>query len=163
MCPDAALAWAISPDRDLLAGRSARHHRSVRLASLLVLFHRLTEAKAFTIHLKDFAVVRKAVQQSGCHAFALKDLPPVAERQIARQQQAAAFVAIGENLKQQFCSAATKRQVTQFVHDQQISAIQLSQKAVEQVRLLLLFEQVDESCSREEADLVSLATRSGGE
>ena len=156
------MTWAFSPDRDLLAGTAGRQ-RSVRFASLLVLFHRLTEAKAFTIHLKDFTVVRQAVQQSGRHAFALKDLAPVAERQIARQQQAAAFIAVGKNLKQQFCTAATERQVTQLVHDQQISAIQLSQKAVEQVRLLLLFEQVHESRSREEADRVSLATRSGGE
>ena len=147
----------------MLAGTAAVRQRSALSASLLVLFHRLAEAKAFTIHLKDFAVVRQTVQQSGRHAFALKDLAPVAERQIARQQQAAAFIAVGKNLKQQFCTAATERQVTQLVHDQQISAIQLSQKAVEEVRLLLLFEQVDESRSRKEADLVSLATRSSGE
>lgn len=108
-------------------------------------------------------MVRQAIQQSGCHAFALKDLPPVAERQIARQQQAPSFVAVGKNLKQQLCTAATERQVAQLIHDQQISAIQLSEKTVEQVRLLLLFEQIDESRSREEADLVPLATRSGGQ
>jgi len=85
-------------------------------------------------------VVRQAVQQSGRHAFALKDLTPVAKRQIACQQQAAAFVAVGEDLKQQFCSAATERQVSKFIHDQQIRAIQLRQKAIEQVRLLLLFQ-----------------------
>ena len=146
----------------MLTGTSTGRQRSALFASLLVLFHRLTEAKAFTIHLKDFTVVSQAVQQSGRHAFALKDLTPVAERQIARQQQAAAFVAVGKNLKQQLCTAATERQISEFIHDQQIGAIQLSQKAIEQVRLLLLFEQVHESRGREEADRVSLATRSGG-
>ena len=153
----------LKPVRDVLTCTSAGRQRSALLASLPVLFHRLTEAKAFTIHLKDFTVVRQAIQQGGRHAFALKDLPPVAERQIARQQQAAAFVAVGENLKQQLCTATTERQVTQLVHDQQISAIQLSQKAIEQVCFLLLFKQVHECRGCEEADLVSLATRSGGE
>ena len=147
----------------MLTGRVATALESALFASLLILFHRLTEAKAFTIHLKDLTVVREAVQQSGRHAFALKNLAPIAERQIARQQQAAAFVAVGEHLEQQLCSAATERQVTQFIHDQQISAIQLSQKTIQQVRLLLLFEQVHESRSREETDRVSLATRSSSE
>ena len=151
------------PGRDVLAGTSAGPQRSILFASLLVLFHRLAEAKAFTIHLKDFTVVSQAVQQSGRHAFALKDLTPVAERQIAGQQQAAAFVAVREDLKQQLRTAATERQITQFIHDQQIGAIQLSQKAIQQVRLLLFFEQVHESRGRVEADLVSLATCGSGQ
>lgn len=81
--PDAALTRVFSPDRDPLAGTSACIQRSVVFASLPACFHRLAKAEAFTIHLKDFTMVRQAVQQSGRHAFALKDLPPVAERQIA--------------------------------------------------------------------------------
>ncbi len=108
-------------------------------------------------------MVRQAVQQGRCHAFALEDLTPVAERQVAGQQQAAAFVAVGENLKQQLCAAAAERQVSEFIHDQQIRAIQLRQKTIEQVRLLLLFEQVHQSRGGEEADRVTLATRGGGE
>ena len=107
-------------------------------------------------------MVRQAVQQSRCHAFALEDLAPVTERKVAGEQQAAAFVAIGEDLKQQLRTAAAERQVSQFIHDQQIGTIQLGQKAIKQVRLLLLFEQVHQSRSREETDRVSLATRSGG-
>ena len=37
-------------------------------------------------------MVRQAVQQSRCHAFALEDLAEVAERQVAGQLQAAAFI-----------------------------------------------------------------------
>ena len=40
-------------------------------------------------------MMRQPVQQGRRHAFALEDLPPIAERKIARQQKTAAFVAIG--------------------------------------------------------------------
>lgn len=108
-------------------------------------------------------MVRQAVQQGGCHAFALEDLAPVAERQVAGQQQTAAFIAVSKDLKQQLCTAATERQISQFIHDQQIRAIQLRQISIEQVRLLLLFEQIHQSGSGEKADRVSLPTRSGGQ
>jgi hypothetical protein len=75
-------------------------------------------------------MVSQSVQQGRCHAFALKDLPPVAERQVAGQQQTTAFIAIGENLKQQLRTAATERQVPEFIHDQQIRTIQLSQVSI---------------------------------
>ena len=52
--------------------------------------------------------MRQSIQQGRCHAFALEDLAPVAERKVARQQQTAAFVAISENLKQQLRTAATE-------------------------------------------------------
>lgn len=105
----------------------------------------------------------QAVQQGGGHPFALKDLAPVAEGQIACDQQAAAFVAIGEHLEQQFRAAATEREITQFINDQQIRAVQLSQQAVDLVRLLFRFEQVHQSGGCEEADAVSLAARGGRE
>lgn len=108
-------------------------------------------------------MVRQAVQQRCGHAFALEDLPPIAERQVAGQQQAAAFIAIGEDLKQQLGSAMAERQVSEFIHDQQIGAIKLCQISIKQVCLLLLLEQIHQCCSGEETDRVSLATRSGGE
>lgn len=54
------------------------------------------------MRLKDFAIVRQAVQQSRCHAFALEDLAEVAERQVVGQRQAAVFITLCEDLKQQF-------------------------------------------------------------
>jgi len=47
-------------------------------------------------------MVRQAVQQSRCHAFALEDLAEVAERQVVGQRQAAVFITLCEDLKQQF-------------------------------------------------------------
>ncbi len=107
--------------------------------------------------------MRQPIQQGRRHTFALEDLPPIAERKIARQQKTAAFVAIGENLKQQLRTAAAERQITEFIHDQQIRAIQLRQISIKQIRLLLLFEQIHQSRSREESHRVALTTRSGSQ
>lgn len=95
-------------------------------------------------------MMSQPIQQGGRHAFALEDLTPIAERKIARQQQTAAFVTIGENLKQQLRAAAAERQISKFIHDQQIGAIQLRQITIKQIRLLFFFEQIHQSRSREE-------------
>ena len=89
----------------MAVGRPKRGSSSALVAGRLLLFHRLAEAIAFTIHLEDLTVlnqvaVRQAVQSCGRHPFALEDLAPVAEGQIAGDQQAAAFVAVGEDLEQ---------------------------------------------------------------
>ncbi len=54
-------------------------------------------------------------------------------------------------------AAATGRGITQFINDQQIRAIQLSQQSVDLVRLLTRFLQVHLSDGCEEADFVSLS------
>ena len=77
-------------------------------ARLLLFFHRLFEAEAFAIHLEDVAMVGESIQQSCSHAFALEDLIPIAERQVAGDQQAAAFVAVGKDLEQQLGSGAAE-------------------------------------------------------
>src|SRR5262249_39756665 len=75
-----------------------RHRPSLALLGLLVL-HRLPEAKAFAVHLEDLTTVRKPIQEGGRHALALEHLAPFAERQVARDQQAAPLVAVGEHLE----------------------------------------------------------------
>ncbi len=96
----------------------------VLFVGLLVLFHRLFEAEAFAVHFKDLGMVSQAVQQGGRHAFALEDLTPVAEREVARDQQTAAFVTFSEHLKQQFRARSTEGQIAQFVDDQKIESVQ---------------------------------------
>ena len=83
---------------------------------LLLVLHRLPEAKAFAIHLEDVAAVRQAVEQRCRHAFPLEHLAPLAERQVARQQQAPPLVAFREHLEQQFRPRLAERQVAQFVN-----------------------------------------------
>jgi len=59
----------------------------------LLLFHRLFEAEAFTVHFKDFRMMSQPVQERSRHAFALEDLTPVAEGEVACDEKTATFVA----------------------------------------------------------------------
>ncbi len=95
-------------------------------------------------------MVREPVQQGGGHAFALEDLVPVAEREIAGDQQAAAFVAVGEHLEQQLGSGAAERQVAEFIDDQQVNPVELLQQRVQSELLLCFFELVHQSRRCEE-------------
>ena len=56
----------------------------------------------------------QTVQQSRCHPFALKNLPPFAEGQVARDQQAPPLVTFGEHLEEQLGAGATERQIAQY-------------------------------------------------
>lgn len=124
-----------------------------------LLFHRLAEAIAFAVHLKDFAVVRQPVQQSGRHPLSLKHLLPFAERQVAGDQQAGPFVAIGEHLKQQFRSAAIEGQIAQFIADQEIELVELPQEPVELILLLRFFQPIHQGGRREEPYALAQAAR----
>ena len=90
------------------------HLGSVTLLALLVL-HRLAEAEAFAVHLENLAAMGQAVEQRRGHAIALEDLAPFAERQVARHEQAAAFVAVGEHLEEQFGAGPAKPEVSKLI------------------------------------------------
>lgn len=123
---------------------------SVLFAGLLLLFHRLFEAEAFAVHLEDLRMMSQAVQQSGRHAFTLEDLAPVTEGEVARDEQTATFVAIGEHLKQQFRPRSTKRQVSEFIDDQEIKFVQTFQHAIQRELFLRFFQLIDQRRGREE-------------
>lgn len=138
---------------------SAFERPSVLWTGLLFLFHRLFEAEAFAVHFKDLAMVRESIQQGGCHAFSLKDLAPVAERQVAGDQQAATFVSISEYLKQQFGSRSTERQVPEFIDDQQIEFVEPLQHAIQCKLFLSFFELIHKRRRGEEFGPQSVSTR----
>jgi len=71
------------------------------LCRRLALLHRLADAAALAGELEDLAVVRPSIQHGRRHAFALEDLAPLAERQVAGQQQAGSLVPVREDLEQQ--------------------------------------------------------------
>jgi len=77
--------------------------------------------------------MRQSVQQRGGHPIALEHLAPVAERQIARDQQACSLVAIGEDLEQKLGSRAAEAEVAQLVADQEVRLVEVSEEAVELV------------------------------
>src|SRR5258708_28119548 len=99
---------------------------SLGFAALLGL-HRLAEAVALAIHLENLAVVSETVQERRGHPLALEDLIPLAERQVARHQEAAALVAVGEHPEEQLDAASTHRDVSQFVADPQGRPVQLTE------------------------------------
>jgi len=74
---------------------------------------------------------------------------PIAEGQVARDQQALAFVTVGEHLKEQFCSRPAERQITKLIANQELGPVELTQKAVELVLLLGLFQALDQVGRRE--------------
>src|SRR6185437_8354717 len=110
-------------------------------------------------HLQDLAVMRQAVQQRRGHPFPLEDLAPLAERQVARHQHAAALIAVAEDAEQQFDSATAQADVAQLVDDQQVRPFELAKEPVERVLLLLLLELADQLRRREELDPQARATR----
>ena len=77
------------------------NHVSLGFPTLLRL-HRFLEAVALPIHLENLRVVGQTVQKSRRHPLALEDLVPLAERKIARHQDAATLVAVGEDSEQEF-------------------------------------------------------------
>src|SRR5208337_2416613 len=128
--------------------------------SALLGFHRLAEAVALAVHLENVAAMAKSVQERCCHSLALEDLAPFAERKIARHQDAAALVAIGEDPEQQLHPAPTHRHVAQLVADQQVRPVELGQKAVQRELLLFLLQPTHQFGRREETDSQACATGS---
>ena len=103
-----------------------KFYRLICLPSFPWLLAGLAEAVALAVHLEDVAAVGEAVQQGRRHPLALEDLAPFAEGQVAGDQDAAALVAVGEDLEQQFGPAAAEAQVAQLVDDQQVHFVQLA-------------------------------------
>src|ERR1700733_14931715 len=99
--------------------------------SALLRLHRLSESVALAIHLENVAVVAETVKQRRRHPLSLKDLAPLAERQVRRHQQAAPLVTVGEHAEQQFHASSTHRHVPQFVADQQVRLLELTQETVQ--------------------------------
>ncbi len=110
----------------------------------------LAEPVALPVHLEDVTVMGQAVQQGRRHAFALEDLAPLTERQIAGDQETGPLIPIRKDLEQQFGAGPAERQVSQFIADQQVHPIELAQEAIELILLLHLLQTCDQSRRREE-------------
>jgi len=101
------------------------------------------------------------VQQGSRHAFALEDLAPLTEGQVAGEQQTGPFIPIREDLEQEFGPGPTERQIAQLIADQQIHPVELSQEAVQLVLLLRFLQTSDQRGRRVEPD--SPARAAGGQ
>ena len=64
-------------------------------------------------------VMQKSIQQSGCHGGVTgEDSGPVFEGDVGGNDDRAALVAFGDNLKEQLCTAFVQGEVAQFVNEQ---------------------------------------------
>lgn len=105
------------------------------------------------------AAVREAIEQRRGHAFTLEDLAPLAKGEVAGDQDAAALVAVGEDLEEQLGSRAAEAQIAQLVDDQEIGLVELGQQAVQAVLLLRFLQRRHQCRGGEEADPLVLPTR----
>ena len=74
------------------------------------------EAIAVAVHLEDVDVVGEAVQQRGGEPFGAEHVSPLVERKIGGHQDGAAFVALAEDLEEQFRPGEGQGQVSSGVH-----------------------------------------------
>jgi hypothetical protein len=66
----------------------------------------------FTTYYENrMSAVRQPIQQGRRHPLALEDLAPLGAGQVARDQEAAPFIALGEQMKEQVGCATAERQV----------------------------------------------------
>jgi hypothetical protein len=99
------------------------------------------------------------IKQGRGHAVALEDLAPLAEREVAGDENAAAFVPVGEHLEQQFRAASAEADVSQFIDDQQFDFAQHLQRAFQPVVLLGFFQLVHQRLGRVELHALSCPAR----
>ena len=137
-------------DHEEIAPRLSGSLLRRRFLLLLSLLRGFPEPVALAVHLEDRAAVGEPVQQRRGHAFALEDLSPLAERQVARDQDAAAFVPVGEDLEQQLHPRAAEADIAQLVHDQQVDLLKHRQHPLQPVVLLCFLELVHQRLSRGE-------------
>ena len=149
-------------ERCCVRGRSRwRARQSLAFPSVLRL-HGLSKAVAFAVHLEDVAAVGQPVEQGGGHAFALEDLAPIAEGQVAGDQQAGPLVTVGKELEEQLRTRTTERQVAELVADEQVGLVELSEEAVELVLLLVLLRDASPDCRQQRNVPCGLAGRRPG-
>ena len=74
-----------------------------------------TQSVAVTADGDDMTVVQQPIEDSGGHHCVTEHLAPLADRPVAGLQQAAAFVAAGDQLEEQVGRTRLRRQVAQLV------------------------------------------------
>ena len=85
---------------------------------------------------KDGAVMNETIDDGGGGHLVGKDLCPLFEWKICRERNAASFVALRDELKEQICCFSFERNVSELVDEQQINAIETSIVPLERCRFL---------------------------
>jgi hypothetical protein len=75
---------------------------------------------------EDDAVMDESIDDGGGSHLVGKDLRPLLERQVRRERDAAAFVPLRDELKEQVGCLSFERDVSEFVDEQQVNAIEVA-------------------------------------
>ena len=76
---------------------------------MLVGLPALLEAEAIPVHLQDMDMVGEAVEEGPGEPLRAKDLGPLVEGQVGGSQDRAAFIALAEDLEEQFGASPKKK------------------------------------------------------
>ena len=83
------------------------------------------EAVAVAVHLQDMHVVGETIQQRAGEPFRAEHVGPLVEGQVGGDQDGAPFVALAEDLEEQFRAGGGPGHEAQLVDDEQAEAGQL--------------------------------------
>ena len=128
----------------------------VRLLSWSLAFEAVAEAPALVAGVDDVRSVGEPVDDGLREPRVGEHLGPLAERQVGGEDQAAAFVAFGEDLEDELGGAVGQGQVAQLVTDKQLGAGVAADDPVELAVALGFLELVRERGERGEPDAASL-------
>ena len=117
---------------------------------------RSREAVALAFEGDHGGVVHEPVDQRGGDHRVAEDLAPGLEPAVAGDDDAAAFVAAGDQREQQVRGLAFEREVADLVDDQQLVALQAPELLVEGVALLGFLEAADPLLGGRERDAVAV-------
>jgi hypothetical protein len=116
----------------------------------------VTEAPALVAGVDDVRSVGEPVDDRFGEPGVGEHLRPFPERQVGGDDQAGAFVSLGEDLEDELGGAVWQREVAEFVADQQLGAGVAADNAREFAVALCFLEVVRETCERREAHAASL-------
>ena len=106
----------------------------------------------------NVGVVDQPVNQRSCQAVVPKDGVPLGELKVGCNNQALAFVAVGDHLKQQFSRILVQRNEANLVHHNQLHLFQRTKVGVQRALVVFLQKNVGKGRRREEPDPVTLLT-----
>lgn len=107
----------------------------------------------------NVGMVDQPVHQRRCKTVVTKDSVPLGELKVGCNNQALAFVAVGDHLKQQLCGILVQRDEANLVHDNQFYLLQCAKVSIQRSLVVLFQKDVGERRRREEANSVTFLTR----
>lgn len=98
------------------------------------------EAPAVIAGLDDIALVGNAVEQAGGHLGIAEHGKPLAEGEVARDDDGGAFVKLADQVEQQLATRARERQISKLIEHRQAEPRELSRQCPALADPGLLFE-----------------------